>query len=62
MDVRDEIVATQLIPGKFNVCVTTYEALHIMFSTLKKYPWVYAIFDEAHKLKGSETKVSALSR
>ena len=26
-ELRDEIVKNQLIPGKFDVCITTYEAI-----------------------------------
>ena len=42
--------------GKFDVCVTTYDALNIC-NELTKYKWNYVIFDEAHKLKNSESVV-----
>ena len=34
MEVRDQIIENELIPGKFNVCVTTYEAVNKLTSTL----------------------------
>ena len=47
---------------KFDVCVTTYEAINICNSALCKIKWHYQIYDEAHKLKNSEGKVSINSR
>lgn len=38
----------------FDVCITTYDALNII-PELRKVPWHYVIFDEAHKLKNSES-------
>lgn len=52
---RDDIIKNKLIPGKFNVCVTTYEAVNNLTSTLKKFDWHYIVFDEAHKLKNHES-------
>lgn len=62
MEVRDQIIENELIPGKFNVCVTTYEAVNKLTSTLKKYQWRYVVFDEAHKLKNSESLTFKHSR
>jgi SWI/SNF-related matrix-associated actin-dependent regulator of chromatin subfamily A member 5 len=47
--------------GKFDVCVTTYDALNIV-PELIKYKWYLITFDEAHKLKNSEALVSQNSR
>jgi SWI/SNF-related matrix-associated actin-dependent regulator of chromatin subfamily A member 5 len=49
-------------PGYFDICVTTYDAIKICFDDLKKIPFHYVIFDEAHKLKNSDSQVSQLSR
>ena len=49
-------------PGQFDVCVTTYEALKICSRDLRKYHFYMAFFDEAHKLKNAEAKVSVESR
>jgi SWI/SNF-related matrix-associated actin-dependent regulator of chromatin subfamily A member 5 len=59
---RDEILKNQMQPDQFDVCVTTYEGVNIVISQLKKYHWSYLIFDEAHKLKNSESIISANSR
>jgi SWI/SNF-related matrix-associated actin-dependent regulator of chromatin subfamily A member 5 len=34
MEKRDDIVKSQMVPGKFDICITTYEAITIMYSTL----------------------------
>ena len=62
MEYRDEILKNQLVDGKFDVCVTTYEAVNIVLSSLKKFKWHYVVFDEAHKLKNSESIISTNSR
>lgn len=62
MEVRDDIIKYQLVDGKFDVCVTTYDALQICLSDLKKFKWNYLIVDEAHKLKNKDSKVSFASR
>jgi len=58
MEFRDDIIRNQMQDGYFDVCVTTYEAVNICNSALKKYKWHYIIFDEAHKLKNSDSKIS----
>lgn len=62
MEFRDEILNNQMQKDQFDVCVTTYEALIICGSKLRKHKWHYQIYDEAHKLKSSDTKISAISR
>jgi SWI/SNF-related matrix-associated actin-dependent regulator of chromatin subfamily A member 5 len=61
MEHRDDILKNKMGHGMFDVCITTYEAILIMSSSLKKYNWHYLVFDEAHKLKNSESKISQLS-
>ena len=48
--------------GYFDVCVTTYDALRICETDLKKHHFHYIIFDEAHKLKNSDSIISQISR
>ena len=43
------------------MCVTTYSAL-LIIPELKKYNWHYVIFDEAHKLKNSESGCTITAR
>ena len=59
---REEILRTQLLPGKFDVCVTSYEGVSICHPNLKKYHWTYLIIDEAHKIKNDESNLSQLVR
>ena len=55
MEVRDEIIKNQLVEGKFDVCLTTYEGISLCFSALNKHKWQYIIVDEAHKLKNKDS-------
>lgn len=55
VDVRYDILKKEMKPGHFDVCVTTYEALRICRSELRRYKFHYVIFDEAHKLKSDKT-------
>ena len=59
---RDEILKEQMKPGQFDVCVTTYEALDRCEKGLLKHQFHYVIFDEAHKLKNSDSQISVKSR
>lgn len=62
MEHRTEILQNQMRPGTFDVCVTTYEGLRICASDLSKYGFHYVIFDEAHKLKNSNSQVSLYAK
>lgn len=55
---REEIYEKQLIPGKFDVCVTSYEGINICLPKLKKFNWRYIIIDEAHRLKNEMSVLS----
>jgi len=59
---REEILKNELIPGKFDVCVTSYEGITICQNYLKKYKWRFLIIDEAHKIKNDESNLSQLIR
>lgn len=62
MEHRERIISQELQKDKFNICITTYEAINICNSDLRKYNWKYIIFDEAHKMKNTESKISINSR
>ena len=47
-----------ILPGKFDVCLTTFEGVRIAMASLKKFNWEYIIVDEAHKLKNEDSIVS----
>jgi len=57
-DQREEILKKTINPGKFDVCLTTFEGVRICMSSLKKFTWEYIIVDEAHKLKNEDSIVS----
>jgi SWI/SNF-related matrix-associated actin-dependent regulator of chromatin subfamily A member 5 len=42
--------------GNFDVCLTTYEAFRYVPEVISKFKWYYLVFDEAHKLKNSESE------
>lgn len=55
---RENILANDLQPGKFDVVVTTFEGCRICLSALLKFKWEYLIVDEAHKIKNEESQIS----
>ena len=52
---REEILSKWLKPGKFDVCLTSYEGVNICKSALMKFEWKYIIIDEAHRIKNEES-------
>jgi len=46
-----------LLPGEWDVCVTSYEILIIEKTVLKKFNWRYLVIDEAHRIKNEKSKV-----
>ena len=51
-----------LKPGNMDVCVTTYDALLRVPELRTKLKWFLIVFDEAHKLKNTESIMIQLSR
>lgn len=54
---RTEVLRDQLLPGKFDVCVTTYEAVR-MCHRLVEFNWTYLIIDEAQKIKNEMSSLA----
>jgi SWI/SNF-related matrix-associated actin-dependent regulator of chromatin subfamily A member 5 len=52
---REEILKNELQPGKFDVCITTFEGIRICMGALQKFEWKYIIIDEAHKIKNEDS-------
>jgi hypothetical protein len=48
---RADIIANQLIPQDFEVCITSYEICLIEKSAFKKFSFEYITIDEAHRIK-----------
>jgi len=55
---REDILANHLKPGKFEVCLASYEGINKCKTQLKKFNWKYIIIDEAHKIKNEESVLS----
>lgn len=72
------MVANSLLPGKFDICVTTYEIAIKEKSALKKFSWRCICFlkgclkfimtsediviDEAHRIKNENSSLSQIVR
>ncbi|KAK2952401.1 putative Chromatin-remodeling complex ATPase chain Iswi [Blattamonas nauphoetae] len=59
---RPEIIRTQLRPGTFDLCITTYEMILVEKAALRKIKWDYIIIDEAHRMKNDQAKFSIVIR
>ncbi|KAH7314865.1 hypothetical protein KP509_21G025000 [Ceratopteris richardii] len=51
-----------LVPGKFDICVTSYEMAIKEKNALKKFSWRYIIIDEAHRIKNENSLLSKTMR
>ncbi|TPX32545.1 hypothetical protein SmJEL517_g04395 [Synchytrium microbalum] len=59
---RAALVQDTLLPGKFGVCVTSYEMCLREKTHLKKFSWQYIIIDEAHRIKNENSLLSQIVR
>lgn len=59
---REAQKAKYLVPGGFDVCVTSYEMVIKEKNALKKFHWRYIIIDEAHRLKNENSRLSIVLR
>lgn len=57
-EVRYEILEEFIIPGNFDVCLTSFEGINICKKELTRIKWKYIIVDEAHRLKNDESVLS----
>lgn len=55
---REDTFENELLDGKFDVCVTSYESINICHTQLRKFRWSYIIVDEAHRLKNEASLFS----
>ncbi|VAH56711.1 unnamed protein product [Triticum turgidum subsp. durum] len=51
-----------LQPGKFDVCVTSFEMAIKEKNSLKRFSWRYIIIDEAHRIKNENSLLSKTMR
>ena len=59
---RQEVIQNRLIPGDFEVCITSYEICLIEKSALKKFSFAYIVIDEAHRIKNVDSILSQIVR
>lgn len=52
------LIRDVLLPGEWDVCVTSYEMLIIEKAVFKKFNWRYLVIDEAHRIKNEKSKVT----
>ncbi|KNC53652.1 chromatin-remodelling complex ATPase ISWI2 [Thecamonas trahens ATCC 50062] len=55
---RGLLVEKQLLPGHFDVCVTSYEMVNIERAAFSKFEWEYIAIDEAHRIKNESSRLS----
>ncbi|KAL7415636.1 SNF2 family N-terminal domain-containing protein [Mrakia frigida] len=61
-DERAEIINNKLLPGDFDVCITSYEMCLREKATFKKFQWEYIVIDEAHRIKNADSLLSQIVR
>ncbi|KAL7736967.1 hypothetical protein ACLKA6_008826 [Drosophila palustris] len=61
-DTRTTFIRDVLLPGEWDVCVTSYEMCIREKSVFKKFNWRYMIIDEAHRIKNEKSKLSEILR
>uniref|UniRef100_A0A672YZW0 Helicase ATP-binding domain-containing protein n=1 Tax=Sphaeramia orbicularis TaxID=375764 RepID=A0A672YZW0_9TELE len=61
-DERTALIRDVLLPGEWDVCVTSYEMLIIEKAVFKKFNWRYLVIDEAHRIKNEKSKLSEIVR
>ncbi|VAH72340.1 unnamed protein product [Triticum turgidum subsp. durum] len=59
---RNHIRDKLLQPGKFDVCVTSFEMAIKEKNALKRFSWRYIIIDEAHRIKNENSLLSKTMR
>jgi len=59
---RSAFIRETLMPGEWDVCITSYEMIIREKGTLKKFNWRYIVIDEAHRIKNEKSKLSEIVR
>ena len=54
---KQRIIQEEILPGEWNVVVTSYEMILREKATFKKFNWRYMVIDEAHRIKNEKSKV-----
>ncbi|CAG0884442.1 unnamed protein product [Darwinula stevensoni] len=61
-ETRANFIRETLMPGEWDVCVTSYEMAIREKSVFKKFNWRYLVIDEAHRIKNEKSKLSEIVR
>ncbi|XP_005401327.1 PREDICTED: probable global transcription activator SNF2L1 isoform X5 [Chinchilla lanigera] len=61
-DTRAAFIHDEMLPGEWDVCVTSYEMVIKEKSVFKKFHWRYLVIDEAHRIKNEKSKLSEIVR
>ncbi|XP_065842595.1 SWI/SNF-related matrix-associated actin-dependent regulator of chromatin subfamily A member 5-like [Oscarella lobularis] len=61
-ETRASFVKLTLLPGQWDVCITSYEIVVLEKRYLKKFIWKYVVIDEAHRIKNDGAKLSKVVR
>ncbi|XP_046560346.1 SWI/SNF-related matrix-associated actin-dependent regulator of chromatin subfamily A member 5-like isoform X1 [Haliotis rubra] len=59
---RAAFIRDTLMPGEWDVCITSYEMVIREKSVFKKFNWRYLVIDEAHRIKNEKSKLSEIVR
>jgi len=59
---RAALIRETLLPGEWDVLVTSYEMCIREKAVLKKFAWRYLVIDEAHRIKNEKSKLSEIVR
>ncbi|KAK4810177.1 hypothetical protein QYF61_010950, partial [Mycteria americana] len=61
-EVQAAFIRDVMMPGEWDVCVTSYEMVIKEKSVFKKFNWRYLVIDEAHRIKNEKSKLSEIVR
>ncbi|KAK7097547.1 SWI/SNF-related matrix-associated actin-dependent regulator of chromatin subfamily A member 5-like [Littorina saxatilis] len=59
---RATFIRDVMMPGEWDVCVTSYEMCIREKTVFKKFNWRYICIDEAHRIKNEKSKLSEIVR
>ncbi|XP_026466144.1 chromatin-remodeling complex ATPase chain Iswi-like [Ctenocephalides felis] len=61
-ETRNTFIREVMMPGEWDVCITSYEMVIKEKSVFKKFTWRYMVIDEAHRIKNEKSKLSEILR
>ncbi|ORY26420.1 hypothetical protein BCR33DRAFT_726284 [Rhizoclosmatium globosum] len=61
-EARQPLIRDTLLPGNFEVCVTSYEMCLLEKGAFKRVSWECLVIDEAHRIKNENSSLSQIVR